>query len=86
MAVHAFAEARFAGLGDEARLVILGDEVVEVVVGLQYHAAAASAVAAAGAALGNVSLAMERDAAFAAVPRARVNFYFVYEHEINSII
>jgi hypothetical protein len=51
------------------------------VVGLQNHAAAPSAVAAARPALGDVSLAMERDAAFAAVPRLRVNFYFVYEHK-----
>jgi len=80
MAVHALAEARLAGLGDEARLIILGDEVVKVVVGLQDHAAAASAVAAARPALGDVSLAMERNAAFAAVPRTRVYFYFVYEH------
>ena len=62
-------------------MIILGDEVVEVVVGLQNHAAAAPAVAAARPALGDVGLAMECDAAFAAVPRACVNFNFVYEHE-----
>ena len=45
------------------------------------HAAAASAVAAAGPALGHERLAMERDTAFAAVPRPRVNFDFVNEHE-----
>ena len=61
-------------------LIILGDEVVEVVVGLQNHAAAAAAVAAAGAALGDVGFAMERHAAFAAVPGPRVNFDFVNEH------
>ena len=33
-----------------------------------------------GPPLVHVSLAMERDAAFAAVPRLRVNFYFVNEH------
>jgi hypothetical protein len=38
--------------GDEARLIILGDEIVQVVVGLQNHAAAAPAVAAARPALG----------------------------------
>jgi hypothetical protein len=55
------------------------------VVGLQDDAAAAPAVAAARPALGDVSLAMERDATFAAVPRLRVNFYFVNEHEIFLI-
>ncbi len=81
VAVHALAHARVAARRDEARDVILPDEIVEVVVGLQDHAAAASAVAAARAALGDVGLAMERDAAFAAVPRLRVNFYFVNEHD-----
>ena len=86
VAVHAFAQAGFADLCDEARLIILRDKVVEVVVGLQNHAAAAPAVAAAGAALGDVSLAMERDTAFAAVSRPRVNFDFVYEHEFLNRI
>ena len=80
MAVHALALAAFADRRDEARDVILADEIVQVVVGLQNHAAAASAVAAARAALGDVSLAVERDTAFAAVSRLRVNFYFVNEH------
>ena len=71
---------RFAVLGDEARLIILRDEIVQVVVGLQNDAAAAPAVAAAGAALGDIGLAMERDTAFAAVARPRVNFDFVNEH------
>ena len=82
MTVHALAHARVAARRDEARDVILADEIIEVVVGLQDDAAAAPAVAAARPALGDVSLAMERDAAFAAVPRLRVNFYFVDEHEI----
>ena len=83
MAVHALAQAGLADLGDEARLIILGDEVIEVVVGLQNHAAAAPAVAAAGPALGDEGFAMERDTAFAAVPRPRVNFDFVNEHCSN---
>ena len=58
---------------DEARDVILADEIVQVVVGLQNHAAAPSAVAAARPALGDVSLAMERDAAFAAVPLSLIH-------------
>ena len=82
MAVHALAHAAFADRRDEARDIILPDEIVQVVVGLQDDAAAASAIAAARAALGDVSLAMERDTAFAAVPRLRVNFYFVNEHDV----
>jgi len=81
--IHALAHASLATLRDKARLIILRDEIVEVVVGLQNHAAAASAVAAARPTLGDVGLAMERDAAFAAVPCLRVNFYFVNEHEIS---
>src|SRR5262249_17383064 len=60
--------------------IILRDEIVEIVVGLENDVASAPAVAAAGAALGSVLLALERDAAFSAVPRPRVNFYFVNEH------
>jgi hypothetical protein len=67
-------------LGDEARDVKLVDQVVEIVVRLQNHAAAAPAIAAAGAALGNVGFAMERDRAFAAVTGAGENFDFVNEH------
>ncbi len=78
--VHALAKARFPDLGDEARDIILRDQVVEVVVSLQDHAAAAPAVAAAGPALGNVSLTMESNTALAAVSRPRVNFDFVDEH------
>src|SRR5450631_1501279 len=81
MTIHALAHAAFTGRRDEARDVILPDEIVQVVVGLEDDAAAASAVAAARAALGDVSLAMERDTALAAVPRLRVNFYFVNEHD-----
>jgi hypothetical protein len=65
---------------NEARLIILRDEIVQVVVGLKDDAAAAPAVAAARPALGHEGFAMKRDAAFAAVPRFRVNFYFVNEH------
>jgi len=53
------------------------------VVGLQDDAAAASAVAAARPALGDVSLAMERDAALAAVAGLRVDFYLVNKHEMG---
>src|SRR5690242_18490465 len=80
MTVHALAHDGFAILCDQARLVVLGDKIVQVVIGLQNDAAAASAVAAAGAALGDVSFAMKCDAALAAVPGARVNLDFVNEH------
>ena len=49
-------------------------------VGLEDDAAAAPAVAAARAALGTILLALEGDAAFAAVARPRVDFDFVNEH------
>jgi hypothetical protein len=71
-----------AALRNEAGVIILGDEIVQVVVGLKNHIAAAPAVAAAGPALGDVSFAMERDTAFAAMARPRVNFDFVNKHEI----
>jgi hypothetical protein len=84
--IHALAQAVLAVLGDEARLIILRDEIVQVVVGLEDDAAAAPAVAAARPALGHEGLAMERDAAFAAVSRLRVNFYFVNEHDLEDRI
>src|SRR5437660_638833 len=72
--VHAFAHARFAGFGDEARRVKLGDQIVQVMVRLQDDVAATAAVAAAGAALGDKSFAMKRDAAFAAMAGAGIYF------------
>ena len=83
MAVHAFAQAVLAIRRNEARLIVLGDEVVEVVVGLQNHAAAPSAVAATGAAFGHEGFPMERDTAFATVPRPCVNLDFVNKHAVN---
>jgi hypothetical protein len=80
MAVHAFAHAGIAFLGDEAGDIILLDEVIEIVVCAEDDAAAATAVAAAGTAFRDVGFAMERDAAFATVAGARVNFYFINEH------
>ena len=82
MAIHALAHAGLAVLGDQAGDIILGDEIVQVMIGLQNHAAAATAIAAAGAAFGDVSFAMERDAAFATVAGARVDFDFVNKHEL----
>jgi len=79
--VHALAQAMPAARCNEARHIILLDEIVQVVVGLEDDAAAAPPVAAARAALGDVSFTMERDGTLAAVPRLRVNFYFVNEHD-----
>ena len=78
--IHAFAHAAFADFGDQARHVVLLDEIVQVVVSLEDNAAAAATVAAAGAALGDIRFAMERNTAFAAVAGAGINFDFVYKH------
>jgi hypothetical protein len=86
MAVHPLAHAPLADFGDEPRHVVLRDEIVEVVVRLQNHAPSASPVAAARTTLGNVRFAMERDGAFAAVSRPRVNFDFVDEHSVSFLI
>src|SRR5580698_2119319 len=82
MPVHALAHAVLAFLRDEARNVILLQEIVQVMIGLQDDAAAATAIAAARSALGHKRLAMKSHAAFAAMARLRVNFYFVNEHAI----
>ena len=66
MAVHALVHAAFAHLGDEAGDVVLGDQIVEVMVGLENDAAAAAAIAAARATLGDKGFPMESDAPFAA--------------------
>src|SRR5207244_1094074 len=84
VAVHPFAHAVLAFLGNEPRLIILGDEVVQVVVGLQNHVAPAPAVAAGRAALGPGRFTEEGDAAFPAVSGARENFDFVDEHSCWS--
>src|SRR5580704_6521691 len=81
MAVHTLTHARLTVLGDEPGDIILLDEVVEIVVGLENDTAAATAVAAAGAALGDIGLAMKRDTAFAAMARAGVDFYFINKHD-----
>jgi hypothetical protein len=68
-------------LGDESGIVKLRDEIIEIVVGLKNHAAAAPAVAAAGAALGAISLAQESDTPFAAVAGTGIDFYFIDEQK-----
>ena len=83
MAIHAFAQAAVAIGGDQARDVILLNQVVEVVIGLEDDAAAASAVAAAGTALGHKSFAMKGHTTAAAMAGVRVDFYFVNKHAVN---
>jgi hypothetical protein len=80
MAVHAITHAESAVRRDEARLIVLGDEVVQVMVGYENDAAAATAVAAARPSLGAILLALEGDTAFAAVAGLRVDSDFVNEH------
>ena len=80
MAVHALAHARLTVLGNEPGDIILPDQVVQIMIRLQNHASAAPAIAPAGAALGDVSLAVERHTALAAMARACVDFNLVNEH------
>jgi hypothetical protein len=80
MAVHAFAHAVVAVLGEKTGLVELIDEIVEVVAGLENDVAAAPAIAAAGAALGPIRFALKGDCTFAAVSRSRVNFDLIDKH------
>src|SRR5712691_8007674 len=80
VSIHAIAHAKLAVLGEQAGLIILGYEIIQIVVGFQNDAAAASAVPTAGTALGTILLALKGDTTFPAVTRPRVNFNFVYEH------
>ena len=82
MTIHPLAHAGFAVLSKEPWLIKLGNKVVNVLIGLKDYASTLAAIAAAGAAFGAEFLTLECDAAFAAVPGARVNFYFVDEHEL----
>jgi hypothetical protein len=83
-AIHAVAHAELAVLRQEARLIILSDKIVEIMIGFQNDAAAASAVAATGAAFGTILLTLERDTAFAAVAGAGEDFYLVNEHRLKQ--
>src|SRR5207249_7377475 len=80
VAVHPFAQAVLAGLGEEPRLVELRDEIVQVVVGLQNDVAPAPAIAAGRAAFGAEGFTEESDTALPTVTGARKNFDFVDEH------
>jgi hypothetical protein len=79
-AIHAFAEAGFTSLGEQARLEMLGDEVIEIVIGLEDDIAAATAVAATGATLGAVRFAEKCHATLTPMAGPAENFYFVNEH------
>jgi hypothetical protein len=78
--IHAFAEAGFTALGEEARLEMLGYEVIEIVIGLQDDIAAATAVATTGTTLGAIGFTEKGHAAFTPMAGARENFYLVNEH------
>ena len=82
MPIHAFSQPGMAFLRNQPRLVKLRDQVIEVVIGLKNHVSPTPAVAAAGAALGTIGLAMKGHTAFAAVTGARVNFYLIDEHNL----
>jgi hypothetical protein len=80
VAVHALAHSGFAGLGDEPGHVILGDQIVQIMISLENHTAAATAIAAAGTALGDERFAMERNTSLPAVTGAGKYLDLVYEH------
>src|SRR5436190_23988696 len=80
VAVHAFAHAWLALFGDQPWLIILRDQIVDVAIPLENDVPAAPAIAAAGPALGSISLALEGHGALPAVPGARIHFYFINEH------
>ncbi len=84
--VHALAHAVMTVFREQPWDVILLEEVVQVVVGLQNHAAAAAAVAAARSALGHERFAVKGDGSLAAVAGAGVDFNFVNEHEGGLIV
>jgi hypothetical protein len=85
MAVATLAIAAFAVAAALARVFGVVAEVEQGVVvcgGVERDVAAASAIAAAGAAFGDVLFAAEGEAAVAAVAGFDFNEYFVYEHFI----
>src|SRR5439155_13007410 len=63
VSIHAIAHSKLAVLSEQPRLIVLGHKIVQVVVGFQNHAAPASAVAAAGPALGTILLALKGNTA-----------------------
>jgi hypothetical protein len=85
MTIHAFAQAGLAILRDDAWVVVLRDEIVQIVVRLKEHIAAAPAVAAIWATFGTILLTPESNATFSPVPGARVDFKFVDEHGLMAV-
>ena len=69
-----------AVFGNQSRHKKLRDQIVEIVAGLEDDTAAATAIAAIGAAFGLEGFAPERHATASAVAGAGVNFYLVDEH------
>ena len=82
LAVHLLAHGRLAALGVPVVLAGEIEEGVFVRVGEEDDAAAVAAVAAIGAALGDVLFAAERDAARAAVTGLYVDLGFVNKHGV----
>src|SRR5258707_5406349 len=78
--IHTLPQSAFAVGGNQARLIVLADKIVQVVIGLKYNVAAASAVSSARSTFGPVLLPLERHAAFAAVSRPGINFDLVDKH------
>jgi len=82
LAVAVAGAAVLASAGEEFAGVAVFDQRIEVAIGDDIDAAAATTVAAVGAAFGFVFLASERDDAVAAVAGGNVDFGFVDEfHE-----
>jgi hypothetical protein len=84
MAVHAFAHARLAGLGNQSRLIILVDEIIEVVIRLKDHVPATSAVTPARTAFGTIRFAVEGHTSLAPMPGMGKNLNLVDEHLENA--
>ena len=83
LAIHALAHAALTTLCDEVRDEELLDQVVEVMVGLQDHIAAAAAIAAAGATFWNVSFAVKGDGTFSSMTGPGGNFDLINEHNLR---
>jgi hypothetical protein len=61
----------------------LRDQIVQIMIGLENHIAAAPAVAATGATFGGILFALEGHATFAAVAGPRIDFDLVNKHALK---
>jgi len=77
-AVGAFTVA--AAIGFKFAVVAVAEQRVVVGIGFEIDAAATAAIAAGGAAAGNVFFPAERDSAVAAVASFYIDFGFINEH------